>query len=78
MRPIDADKLNIIGSQEIENAQTLNVIVIPDNATNGDVINILYPKCRAVESEIGDVKVHVLDTGIVASLEWWNSPYQMQ
>lgn len=37
--------------------------VIPDNATNGEVMCILFPKAT-------------LDKVMCIDMEWWNSPYK--
>lgn len=45
------------------------IIKLPNNATNGDVINILF-------SDIGIIQTD-LYTGIIEiDLDWWNAPYK--
>ena len=48
---------------------------IPDNATNGDIIKILYPNREFINK--GDVYWYPLDYLFHEfSPSWWNSPYQ--
>ena len=51
---------------------------IPDNATNGQVMQMMFPNA---DIEIHNITVYVvfdIDSGNVISfdLAWWNSPYQ--
>ena len=50
---------------------------IPDNATNGDVIKVLYPNA---DIEIHNITVYVIfdmrSNVISFDLDWWNAPYQ--
>ena len=64
--------INLLDAQDEANA-----IVIPDNATNGDVIKAIFPICC---SNMGN-----LDNGIVVDFvgdlhtfnkDWWNAPYK--
>lgn len=43
--------------------------VIPDNATNGDVINTLF-------SDIGITQTDPYTGIIEIDLDWWNAPYK--
>lgn len=55
-------------------------IRIPDNATNGDVIKVIFPNAKIVETDREvflytgtrekDEDIQIFDT------EWWNAPYQ--
>ena len=50
--------------------------VLPNNATNGDVIQALYPD--ATNYGINDGLVHIcLDNRTITTFtsSWWNSPY---
>lgn len=65
--------------QCLDEVPTVNAIVIPNNATNGDVIKALFP----------DVKIHQ-SGGYTGCLfrpsvmlddirsEWWNAPYKAE
>jgi hypothetical protein len=48
---------------------------IPDNATNGDVIKLVFPNLN------GKVKEHTViartaDSLIIFDLQWWNKKYK--
>lgn len=45
------------------------VVNIPDNATNGDVINALF-------SDIGIIQTNPYTGIIEIDLDWWNAPYK--
>lgn len=59
----------------IDSLPTVNAVVIPDNATNGDMIKALFPN-----------GIQINDTPIISysfgeyrfrfSDEWWNAPYK--
>ena len=59
-----------------------NGIVLPDNATNGDVIKALFPRDVKVITQHDDtfgrrfidLRVGQLDCEL--DNEWWNSPYK--
>ena len=65
-----------------QTTETINAVIIPDNATNGDMIKALYPKIHSIVfTDYGTVKVKVfgLDSEklyceFLAS--WWNAPYK--
>ncbi len=53
-----------------------NAIIIPDNATNGDVIKLMFPN---VKIDIVDNTVLTnIDNGLWFSLEWWNAAYKKE
>lgn len=96
MRLIDADKLckslddkyypherfvkleDIL--ETIENQSELKAIVIPQNATNGDVIKAMFPHvkyymfCVEVKLEYDNQ----YDTGLLFDKKWWNTPYKRE
>ena len=48
-----------------------NTIIIPKDATNGDVIKAIFPGCRPIEGTL------LIDTDIaVFEPDWWNAPYK--
>ena len=63
--------LNPRDDQNLVNA-IKNCIPIPDNATNGDVIKVLYPNERIGHCE------DCTDLGDIATFDddWWNALYQ--
>ena len=68
-------ELRIIEDYEIDDAPT--IFEISDNATNGDVIKVLYPNA---DIEIHNITVYVIfdmrSNVISFDLDWWNAPYQ--
>ena len=58
----------------------LNGTPIPDNATNGDVIKVMFPNAKIVKTDKEvflytgtrekDKDIQIFDT------DWWNEPYQ--
>jgi hypothetical protein len=51
------------------------VVLIPKNATNGDMIKAMFPNAKASVFVKG-VGVKGLDTYSVFTKKWWNSPYE--
>ena len=49
---------------------------IPDNATNGDILEMLFPNAKIHCCETLDTAVMKSDANI--SIDWWNAPYQYQ
>lgn len=51
------------------------VILIPKNATNGDMIMAMFPNAKAnvFAKEVG---VKGLDTYSTFTKKWWNAPYE--
>lgn len=60
---------------------TVNAIVIPPNATNGDVIKAMFPEFRFGLEYTYNVCVKLsyhseYDTGLLFDKKWWNAPYR--
>ena len=58
-----------------------NEIVIPSNATNGDVIKAMFPEFRFGLEYTYNVCVKLsyhseYDTGLLFEKKWWNAPYR--
>lgn len=51
---------------------------IPDNATNGDIMNAMFDIVEDKHQDKGTINLYFfdLDIAIVVSLDWWNAPYQ--
>ena len=51
---------------------------IPDNATNGDIMNVMFDIVEDKHQDKGTINLYFfdLDIAIVVSLDWWNTPYQ--
>ena len=58
----------------------LNGKVLPDNATNGDVIKMMFPtmdiSTNGKFGKEGTVFVHHKEHIIIFDLDWWNAPYR--
>ena len=65
-------------------APTINAIVIPDNATNGDIIKVMFPniEAKAIKTSTGGyIEVKYLDTtdecdATAFRKDWWNASYK--
>lgn len=90
MRLIDADKLLRFFTidtanqtyrfgtikKQIENAETVQAIPIPDNATNGDMIEAMFPNLKGREKAFAiELNVNKNKVGNI-SVDWWNAPYE--
>ena len=56
-----------------------NIIEIPDNAANGDMIKALFPNliiCKGYEN-IHAVVIIIGDTMMSFREDWWNAPYKL-
>ena len=57
----------------VHEADTVNAIVIPEGATNGDVIKVMFPNFHTNEMS------HTIWVGyddMSFRKEWWNAPYK--
>ena len=52
-------------------------ITIPDNATNGDVIETVFPNCVA-DNDFADTVITMIDGKQYWRKEWWNAPYKRE
>lgn len=96
MRLIDADALEfdtysletdsdisfeIVDKYDIEQAPTINAIIIPENATNGDMLKAIFPELEAKEKHVISLNLiqgeSIRFTGM-ALQEWWNAPYKRE
>lgn len=50
-------------------------VVIPDNATNGDVIKALFPDCER-ESRLNEECIEVMGAYRVVDRSWWDAAYK--
>jgi len=68
----------------VHEADTVNAIVIPKNATNGDVIKALFPNIKI--NDIDCLKMiytgidhkNMIGFNLDATKEWWNAPYKAE
>ena len=64
----------------------LNGILLPDNATNGDVIKAVFPNIDFYEGEVdkigGLISFYARDEHeekrqrVIITADWWNAPYK--
>ena len=54
-----------------------NAIIIPEGATNGDMIKTMFPNVECGKDELGNVFIiSSAQLGYIAFREsWWNAPY---
>lgn len=59
------------------------ILTIPENPTNGDMIQAMFPKLKCVE-ERGDTKSYLLEPDNMLSPKlgvfnsWWDAPYNVE
>ena len=51
------------------------LVILPNNATNGDVIRAAFPKAEVIEKRA--VVMVGISRMIVFDLDWWNAPYKV-
>lgn len=54
----------------------VNAIPIPENPTNGDVIKVLFPNAKVVETNT--VVGIGIDGTTTFNKDWWNAPYKAE
>lgn len=77
MRLIDADDVDnhIVGSVNLSGCPTINAILIPEDATNGDVIKMILPFVEVIENEHG---VFINIQNVLLDKDWWNAKYKVE
>ena len=57
-----------------------NAIIIPEGATNGDMIKTMFPNVECGKDELGNVFIiSSAQLGYIAFREsWWNTPYKKE
>jgi hypothetical protein len=61
----------------VHEADTVNAIVIPKNATNGDVLGMIFPEIAKAKKQLEDANNKELDViPIQFNKAWWNTPYK--
>ena len=95
MRLIDVDTININdtvrGNNDfaecirdavkttLDNALTVNAIIIPEGATNGDMITAIFPNVEVKEKNNGYEVYFGVGTAIqFFNHQWWNVPYNAE
>lgn len=54
-------------------------IIIPDNATNGDMVKTMFPHYDIeVDEHKGYVRIFYSDFYTTYPFEWWNAPYKRE
>ena len=52
--------------------------LVPDNATNGDIIMAMFPNADHYNS--GRLYMHIIDVNTIGEIvipwRWWNAPYK--
>ena len=78
------NRLMVLG--KIDDIPTADVIEIPKDATNGDILKIVFPNIEANEIKTdtgGYIEVKYLDTTDACDAtafrkNWWNAPYRKE
>ena len=93
MRPIDADMLSpdrdyydnspysgydAVSCSQIDDAPTIKAILIPEGATNGDMIKAMFPNCKITLDNEGLIGVRPIGENWIIwfTQSWWNAPYK--
>lgn len=63
---LDLEALAVIDKHRKGGAETVNAISIPKGATNGEIIQALFPNIDKVFSNVIDLNL------------WWNAPYKAE
>lgn len=59
--------------------EKVDFIEIPDNATNGDMINALFPNAKNIRVDGGYPLNYIIEGEWHRNLkEWWNAPYKAE
>ena len=54
-----------------------NAIIVPENATNGDMINALFPNAKNIRVDGGYPLNYIIEGEWHRNLkEWWDAPYK--
>lgn len=69
------ETLDVVAVEEILEVEPVDVIPIPDGATNGDMIMAMFG-CMVIE--ISNEKVYVEHIYFPFDEEWWNAPYKLR
>ena len=59
---------------ELMNA-VANGTPLPKDATNGDVIEAMFPDTEEIEDRLNEIVVKVLGSYRSINRSWWNAPY---
>jgi len=67
-------------SEFINQCKIEDAIIIPDGATNGDMIRAMFPNVECGKDELGNVFIiSSVQLGTIAFGEsWWNTPYKVE
>ena len=56
-----------------------NAIIVPENATNGDMINALFPNAKNIRVDGGYPLNYIIEGEWHRNLkEWWDAPYNSE
>ena len=72
------DKHTVIDASDITGAPTINAIVIPKNATNGDMIKAMFSNTESRLDENTGIMLIKWEDGTCKTFKehWWNAPYK--
>ena len=63
----------------LEKLETGDTIIIPSDATNGDIFKMSFPMARWWVTEDNEVYTNMpFGKRIYFSLNWWNAPYKKE
>ena len=80
MRLIDADDVDnhIVGSVNLSGCPTIHAIRIPDNTTNGDIIQMMFPNAEITRIQANCVVICIDKPWIKCEISnhWWNASFK--
>ncbi len=79
----ETNPLQLIADNRIKPYKKVDAIIIPDGATNGDMIKLMFPDAETWEVTRDDVHCAYISfkdvCGIIGfPLSWWNAPYKKE
>lgn len=66
-------------SESAANVSNTNAIIVPENATNGDMINALFPNAKNIRVDGGYPLNYIIEGKWHRNLkDWWDTPYNSE
>ena len=80
---VETNSLQVKADNKIKPYKKVDAIIIPDNATNGDMIKLLFPDTKTWEVQRDDIHCAYISfkdiCGIISfPLSWWNAPFKKE
>ena len=79
MKVYDKTEVDVVFSDwqsDLDELSVIEAIPIPNNATNGDMIMVMFPNAELYHGFRGIVGVKFGNMTVVFDEHWWNAPYK--